>query len=147
MGEPRIPSLLHSHEHDTVHNSTQTLPGTEIELATIRRLLSSVLLVGPDDSNERVLSKLLPCCRTPVHEWNPECELPTVGRGVVVLRRIESLRPDQQRMLHEWFRRERRGVQIVSLASPRLFELVSTDAFHKALFYRLNVIMLMTSGR
>ena len=147
MGGPRLPSLLHSHEHDTVRHSTQTLPGSGIELATIRRLHPNVLLIGADDSNERVLSKLLPCCRTPVHEWNPECEIPAVGSGAVVLRRIESLRPHQQRMLHEWVRRERRGIQVVSLASPRLFELVSTEAFHKALFYRLNVIMLMTSGR
>jgi transcriptional regulator with PAS, ATPase and Fis domain len=32
----------------------------------------------------------------------------------------------------------------VSLASPRLFALVSADAFDKALFYRLNVIMVTT---
>ena len=147
MGGPRIPSLLHSPEHDTVHSSTHTLPGREVELATIRRLHPNVLLIGPDDSNERVLSQLLPCCRAPVYEWNPESEIPTIGGGAVVLRHIESLSPHQQRKLHEWFRQERRGIQIVSLANPRLFELVSTDAFQKALFYRLNVVMLMTSGR
>jgi transcriptional regulator of aromatic amino acid metabolism len=67
-----------------------------------------------------------------------------VGWGTVVLRRIESMSQQEQRVLHGWFKPERGGVQVVSLASPRLFELVSTGAFQKALFYRLNVIMLMT---
>ena len=144
MDGSRIQSL-HFCEHGVVHKPAHTRPGIEFELATICRSHPNVLLVGPDDSNNRVLTKLLPCCPTPVYDGKPE-SMPAVGRGAVVLRHIESLRPHEQRILHEWFRRAGGRIQVVSLASPGLFELVSTAAFHKGLFYRLNVIMLMTSG-
>ena len=145
MGGSRMPSL-HPHDRGTVHQPAHALLGSEVELSVIRRSHPNVLLIGLKDSNERALSALLPSCRTPVYERNPEFEMPNVGEGTCVMRRIEMLSPQRQRSLHEWFDRAGGRIQVVSLASPRLFQLVSAGAFHEALFYRLNIVMLMTTG-
>jgi Sigma-54 interaction domain len=144
MGGPHIPSL---HPHDHVHTPVHQPLGNEVELSAIRRSHPNVLLIGHKDSNERALSDLLSSCRTPVYERNPEFEMPIVGGGTFVLRGIELLSLPRQRILHEWFTRACGRIQVVSLASPQLFQLVSTGAFHEGLFYRLNVVMLMTTGR
>lgn len=146
MCGPRIPSL-HPHDHRAVHKAADAPHGSEIELSMIRRSHPNVLLVGPKPSNERALSEMLPCCRTPVYEHDPAFEMPIVRGGTFVLRHIELLSPHGQRILHEWLHRECGRIQVVSLASPRLFQEVSSGAFHDALFYRLNVVMLMTGGR
>ena len=71
--------------------------------------------------------------------------MPIAAEGTVVLRYIELLSLNRQRILHDWLNCECGRIQIVSLASPRLFQLVATGAFGEALFYRLNVVMLMTT--
>jgi Sigma-54 interaction domain len=144
MGGPHIPSL---HPHDHVHKPAHAPLGNEVELSAIRRSHPNVLLIGRTDSNERALSELLSSCRAPVYERNPEFEMPIVGGGTFVLRGIELLSLQRQRILHDWFTRACGRIQVVSLASPQLFQLVSAGAFHEGLFYRLNVVMLMTTGR
>ena len=141
----RIPSL-DLHAPDTSHKAAGAPRGSEIELSMIRRSHPNVLLIGPNDSNERALRELLPSCRPPIDERNPEFEMPIGRGGTFVLRCVESLSLDKQLILHEWFTREGGRIQVVSLATPRLFQLVTTGAFHEGLFYRLNVIMLMTAG-
>ena len=144
MCGPRFPSL-HPYDSAIAHTAAHPPPGRESELSTIRRLHPNVLLIGDRDSNERALSELLPSCRTPVRERNPEFEMAPGLEGTYVLRRIELLTRHRQRTLHEWFNRICGRIQVVSLASPRLLQLVSTGAFHEALFYRLNIVMLMTT--
>jgi hypothetical protein len=139
-------SSSYLHEHSAAHRPAHPPLASEIELSIIRRSHLNVLLVGPRDSNERALSELLPACRTPVCEPNPEFDMPIAAEGTFVLRRIEWLSLHRQRVLHDWLSRECGRIQVVSLASPRLFQLVSTGAFHEALFYRLNVVMLTTTG-
>ena len=139
----RIPSL-HAHDTAAVHQPAEAPLRSEIDLPAIRRSHLNVLLIGPNDSNERALSALLPSCRTPVYDCDREFEIPDLEGGTCVLRRLELLSLSKQRVLHDWFSRASGRIQIVSLASPRLFELVSADRFDKALFYRLNVIMMTT---
>lgn len=145
MCGPRSPAL-HPHEDGAGHKPAHA-PFGGLELSAIRQSHPNVLLIGDKDSNERALSELLPSCRTPVRERNPEFDMPPGREGTYVLRRIESLTVDRQRTLYEWFNRVCGHIQVVSLASPRLFQLVSTGAFHEALFYRLNIVMLMTTDR
>lgn len=138
----RIPSL-HAHNTAAVHHPEEPL-GSEVDLPVIGRWHPNVLLIGPSDSNERALKALLPWCRTPVYDCDREFAMPVGEGGTCVLRRIESLNLSEQRILHDWFSRACGRSQIVSLASPRLFGLVSAGRFDKALFYRLNVIMMTT---
>jgi hypothetical protein len=115
-----------------------------MELSVMRRLRPNVLLIGSQQSNERALSELLPVCRTPVYEPNPEFELPIVEGGTFVLRRVELLRPHRQRALHQWFTREPGRIQVITLASAQLFQRVLAGAFLEDLFYRLNAMTLQT---
>jgi len=120
------------------------LIGSEMELSVMRRLRPNVLLIGSQQSNERALSELLPVCRTPVYQPNPEFELPIVEGGTFVLRRVELLRPHRQRALHQWFTREPGRIQVITLASAQLFQRVLAGAFLEDLFYRLNAMTLQT---
>ena len=124
--------------------ATAALPGSDLELSVMRRLHPNVLLIGSQQSNERALSELLPVCRTPVYQPNPEFDMPIVEGGTFVLRRVELLRPHRQRALHEWITREPGRIQVISLASAQLFQRVSVGAFLEDLFYRLNTMTLQT---
>jgi len=124
--------------------ATAALSGSDIELSVMRRLHPNVLLIGSQESNERALSELLPLCRTPVYQPNPEFEMPIVEGGTLVLRRVELLRPHRQRALHEWFTREPGRIQVITLASTQLLQRLSAGAFLEDLFYRLNTMTLQT---
>ena len=145
MGGPRIPFLNFGEQHPVETGpATAALHGREIELLVMRRLHPNVLLIGSQESNAHALSQLLPACRTPVCQPNPEFDMPIVEGGTFVLWRVELLKPHRQRALHEWFTREAGRIQVITPASAQLFQRVSTGSFLEDLFYRLNTMTLLT---
>ena len=57
------------------------------------------------------------------------------------------LTPQQQAELHDWLARCRPAGQVVAVTAARLYDLVETGRFDRALFYRLNIAtMSATEG-
>jgi len=104
----------------------------------------SMLLEGPEEATETVLSLLKPHLRTPV-VWTCSQslrEFPAAASGAVVLRDVAALcRPGQTR-LFKWLDDPHGPKQVVSTSAHPLFPSVARGHFDEALYYRLNVIRL-----
>jgi hypothetical protein len=104
----------------------------------------SMLLEGPEEVTETVLSLLKPHLRTPV-VWTCSQslpELPATSSGALVLRDVAALgRPEQTRLLR-WLDDRHGPKQVVSTTAHPLFSSVARGRFDDALYYRLNVIRL-----
>jgi hypothetical protein len=68
--------------------------------------------------------------------------LPVSGSGTLFLKRVEELTMEQQIALYDWLSGGCGGLQIASLTTVALEELVQDGRFLEALFYRLNVVRL-----
>ena len=103
-----------------------------------------VLLEGPEEVTESVLSLLKPHLRTPV-VWtcSPSLrEFPAAPSGALVLRDVAALGQQEQTRLFRWLDDPRGPKQVVSTTAHPLFTSVARGHFDEALYYRLNVIRL-----
>ncbi len=103
-----------------------------------------MLLEGPEEVTETVLSLLKPHLRTPV-VWTCSQslpELPATSSGALVLRDVASLRQQEQTRLFRWLNDRHGHKQVVSTTAHPLFASVAGGHFDEALYYRLNVIRL-----
>jgi hypothetical protein len=101
----------------------------------------NLLLEGPQAWTEAVLCQLAPLLETPVicvTSHRPR-RFPAGDCGALVLRDVDALRRDEQRLLLEWLDD---GRQVISATTHSLFPLVVRGSFDEALYYRLNVIRL-----
>ena len=72
-------------------------------------------------------------------------DLPTDG-DTLLLTRIEEMSPDQQIALHDWMTVARPRIQVVSVATTRIDQLVKNGRFLEDLFYRLNIVQFDATG-
>jgi hypothetical protein len=68
--------------------------------------------------------------------------LPDSRSGTLFLKRVDELSMSQQIALYDWMSAGRGRLQIASLTTVDLEELVQDGRFLEALFYRLNVVRL-----
>lgn len=74
-------------------------------------------------------------------------ELPSQARGTLMLREVGSLTLSQQVVLYDWLTAANGAVQVISLTTAELDQLVEDGEFLEGLLYRLNVVRIDgTSG-
>lgn len=74
-------------------------------------------------------------------------ELPSPTRGTLLLREAASLTLSQQVVLYDWLTAANGAVQVISLTTAVLEQLVENGEFLEGLLYRLNVVRIDgTSG-
>jgi sigma-54-interacting transcriptional regulator len=103
-----------------------------------------MLLEGPEEVTETVLSLLKPHLRTPV-VWTCSQslrEFPAASSGALVLRDVAALGRQEQTRLFRWLDDPHGPKQVVSTTARPLFASVARGHFDEALYYRLNVIRL-----
>ena len=104
----------------------------------------SLLLEGPEEVTETVLSLLKPHLRTPV-VWTcsqSSREFPAASSCALVLRDVAALGRQEQTRLFRWLDDPHGPKQVVSTTANSLFASVARGHFDEALYYRLNVIRL-----
>jgi sigma-54-interacting transcriptional regulator len=102
-----------------------------------------VLLVGPPERSESVLTWLRPHLRSPARECDCTTRLTLPPEaGSVILRDISSLDAGQQQTLKKWLDRNA-GKQVVSMSCSSLFPFVERGSFLDTLYYRLNIVTLL----
>ena len=69
-------------------------------------------------------------------------DLPTTRKGTLLLKDVATLTLSQQVMLYDWLSTPGGEMQVISLATTPLRNLVEDGEFLEGLFYRLNVIRL-----
>jgi hypothetical protein len=102
------------------------------------------LVVGPESFVARILMACGKLLRQPVVHWprdgapwHREQQLSTL-----VLHEVGTLAHEEQDALLQWMGGAGRGVQVLSLASSRVFPLVEQGAFLETLYYRLNCVLI-----
>lgn len=124
-----------SHVWTSIHN----------DLSLARATRANLLLVG---SKQVVnLLSVLITHENPavVIERDQSLQLPAPDQHVrtAVLRDVDTLTRQEQRMLLDWFAASNgHRVQLISTASVPLLPLVKTGAFSDALYYRLNTVYI-----
>jgi transcriptional regulator of aromatic amino acid metabolism len=73
-------------------------------------------------------------------------ELPSGGRGTLVLNDVAALTIAQQITLFDWLEQWRGAIQVISLTQKRLMDMVYDGRFLEGLFYRLNTISITGRG-
>jgi hypothetical protein len=83
-------------------------------------------------------------CAAPHHrvELPGPLQLPDRRRGTLFLKRVEEMTLAQQIALYDWMTAGCGGLQVVSVATVPLEELVKDGRFLEGLYYRLNVVRL-----
>jgi len=104
----------------------------------------NVLFEGAEPSAQRFLSVLKPSLRQPVVWRRPgePLDLRPDHDGALVLQDVAALDPEEQRLLSQWLEDTSRERQIVSTTTAPLFPLVECGQFDRALYYRLNMVLL-----
>ena len=104
----------------------------------------NVLLEGSADAIQSALVLLKPQLREPVLRRPPDGPLGFPGGevGALILEDVATLTANEQRSLIEWMDGRKSGMQIISTATDPLFALVVRDLFDRALYYRLNIVLL-----
>jgi hypothetical protein len=118
-------------------------PISDLDLARTTR--ANLLVVGDDDIVAGIMTSLWPSLATPiaVRQRGDRLRLSPTSppASTIVIYDVDTLTRHQQRRLHHWIAVNGR-TQIVSTASKSLWPMLQAGAFHEALYYRLNVLML-----
>ena len=101
-------------------------------VGTERRVLSLVSSLA-DDAKSDVMIR----CRDGLFPLPPSSQ-----SGIVVLRDVDALKPEEQVGLLNWVDSARNRRQVVSTASAPLLPMVEARAFDAALYYRLNTVYI-----
>src|SRR5579864_98779 len=102
----------------------------------------NVLVVGPADAFEQLLTELMPHLRHPVCEWTPDAlRQSPADVKTLVIRAVDALSGEQQRNLSAWLERSATArPHIVSTTTVPLFPRIAAGLFLEELYYRLNIL-------
>ena len=116
---------------------------TDVNLARISK--ANLLVVGPERLALSLISSVADDVSSDVMIWCRDGLLPlppSSQSGIVVLRDVEALKPQEQLGLLNWVDSARQRRQVISTASAPLLPLVEAGAFDAALYYRLNTVYI-----
>jgi sigma-54-interacting transcriptional regulator len=113
------------------------------EWASLRVESQNLLLEGSCSATSVVLSVLQARMRESI-VWSPTraLDLPSGDVRTLILKNVAGLSATDQTRLLAWIRRDGSATQIISTSERPLFTAVTRGMFEKALYYRLNVILL-----
>ena len=111
---------------------------------TLRVARPSLLVNCSLGEANQVANELAKWCAVPLLKrcLPGSLELPSTYNGTLLLTQIEELSLGQQIALFDWMTAAHCQIQVVSIATTRIDELVKEGRFLEALFYRLNVVQL-----
>ena len=117
---------------------------TDVNLARISK--ANLLVVGTERLVLSLVSSVADDVKSDVMIWCRDGLLPlpppSSQSGIVVLRDVEALKPQEQLGLLNWVDSARQRRQVISTASAPLLPLVEAGAFDAALYYRLNTVYI-----
>jgi hypothetical protein len=108
-----------------------------------------VLLVGPEWRVEELVTVHVPEMTAGLvircQDAPPQLPPASLQRGPVVLRDVDFLTPEEQRMVLDWLDSTSNRIRVLSTASAPLLPLVEAGAFSDTLYYRLNTVFINLS--
>jgi hypothetical protein len=105
---------------------------------------ANTVVVAREDAVMGVWTALWPTLQKPIH-WveASSLSLPRRSAGTLILQDADALTPTAQQELFDWLERDARATRVLTTTSLPLFPLVEGGSFLAALYYRLNVLLLV----
>jgi hypothetical protein len=105
---------------------------------------ANAIIVGTEEAALGVWTAVWPSLQKPIH-WVEagRLTLPRRSAGTLILQGADALTASDQRELFEWLEGDARATRILTTARRPLFPLVEGGSFLEALYYRLNVVLLV----
>jgi Sigma-54 interaction domain len=109
----------------------------------ILRTRANVLVTGPKDALAVFVQTARSEMRDQIRTSGPGLPPFLDGARTLILNDVDALPATDQQRLRVWFdERQNADVQVISVTSQPLFELVNANVFDAQLYYRLNTIVL-----
>lgn len=104
---------------------------------------ANVLLCGPPQAIEALITSLRPHLDSPIDEWSTDTpSAPAHSEGSVILKDVGRWSLTQQKALLRWLNDRNVAVRVISTTSAPLYPRVQTGQFLSALYYRLNMLVV-----
>ena len=108
---------------------------------------ANAIVVGTEEAALGVWTAVWPSLQKPIHWVEAErLSLPRRSAGTLILQGADALSACEQQLL-EWLEGDARATRILTTTRRPLFPLVESGNFLEALYYRLNVILLVLEAR
>jgi hypothetical protein len=109
---------------------------------------ANTIVVGTEEAALGVWTAVWPSLQKPIHWVEGErLSLPRRSAGTLILQGADTLSARDQQQLLDWLEGDARATRILSTTRRPLFPLVESGTFLEALYYRLNVILLVLEAR
>ena len=117
-----------------------------LQMLTAHNRQPNLLIVNKGVTFEGVVQRLTAVCKQPlvVCRLPGQLDLQSFVTGTLVLGNVDRLTVGQQITLFDWLSRKGNRVQVVSVTTTRMTELVAQGRFLEGLFYRLNTVVIQT---
>jgi hypothetical protein len=102
------------------------------------------VVVGQEEAALRVWTAVWPSLEKPIHWVDADhLLLPRHHAGTLILQGADMLTPAAQQQLFAWLDDDARSTRVLTTTRSPLFPLVQSGAFLPALYYRLNMLLLL----
>jgi Sigma-54 interaction domain len=105
---------------------------------------ANTVVVGTEEAALRVWTAVWPSLQKPIHWVEGErLALPRLSAGTLILQGADAMNQSAQQRLFEWLEGDARATRILTTTRRPLFDLVEEGGFLEALYYRLNMLLLI----
>jgi hypothetical protein len=120
------------------------LPIPPADWQTLVASRANTVVVGREDAALRVWTAVWPSLEKPIHWVDAgHLSLPRHPGGTLILQGADTMTPTAQQELFTWLDGEARSTRVLTTTPRSLFPLVESGGFLAALYYRLNVLLLV----
>ena len=105
---------------------------------------ANTVIVGEEDAALRVWTAVWPSLQKPIHWVDADhLMLPRHQAGTLILPGVDTLTATAQQQLFDWLEHDDRGTRVLTTTPRPLFPLVESGSFLQALYYKLNMLLLL----
>jgi hypothetical protein len=120
------------------------LPIPAVDWQTLVATRANTVVVGQEDAALRVWTAVWPSLQKPIHWVEADhLMLPRHPAGTLILQGADLLTVPSQEQLFAWLDGDARSTRVLTTTTRPLFPLVENGAFLAALYYRLNMLLLV----
>ena len=137
------PSALRSTAHGAVPTPAR-LAIIASDWNTLVATRANTVVVGNEDAALGVWTAVWPALQKPIY-WvdSDRLSLPRQSAGTLILQGAHALSRSAQQQLFEWLDRDAGATRVLTATPHSLFPLVEDGSFLEALYYRLNMLLLI----
>jgi hypothetical protein len=119
-----------------------TIPASDWEALVTTR--ANTVVVGNEDAALRVWTAVWPTLQKPIYWVEADrLSLPQQSAGTLILQGAHALSASAQQRMFDWLDRDAHATRVLTTASHTLYRLVENGTFSEALYYRLNMLLLI----